>query len=49
MDRLSRRLAAAGALSLTVGIVSIVSGVTVGVLSVVNGGALLRERKALKR
>ena len=47
MDRLSKTLGRSGAASLTLGIVSIVSGVTVGVLGIINGGRLLSARKKL--
>ena len=48
MEDTSRRLARSGAQSLTLGILTILFGVTTGVLSIVNGGKLLRQRSKLR-
>ena len=40
-----RRMVRSGVLSLTLGILAIVHGITVGVLSIVNGGKLIRQGK----
>ena len=48
MEETRKHLARAGAESLTLGILTLVFGVTVGVLNIVNGGQLLHQRKALK-
>ena len=48
MEETRKRLARAGAQSLTLGILTLVFGITVGVLNIVNGGMLLHQRKALK-
>ena len=48
MEETRKRMARAGAQSLTLGILTLVFGVTVGVLNIVNGGQLLHQRKALK-
>ena len=48
MEETRKRLTHAGAQSLTLGILTLVFGVTVGVLNIVNGGKLLHQRKALK-
>ena len=45
MDRSDRRLAGAGAMSLVLGILTVVFGLTVGVLGIVNGGRLLKQVK----
>lgn len=47
MDQVSARLARAGALSLTLGILTLSFGVTAGVLGIVSGGRLLHLRKSL--
>ena len=41
------RLTRAGAQALTLGILTLVFGITTGVLNIVNGGKLLHQRKAL--
>ena len=48
MEETRKRLTHAGAQSLTLGILTLVFGVTVGVLNIVNGGKLLHQRRALK-
>ena len=48
MEGIYRRLARSGAQDLTIGILTLIFGVTVGVLNSVNGGQLLHQRKALK-
>ena len=48
LEETNRRLARSGAQSLTIGILTILFGVTTGVLSIVNGGKLLSQRKKLK-
>ena len=48
MDATRRRLSHSGVESLTLGILTIVFGVTVGVLNIVNGGKLLRQRRSLR-
>ena len=48
MEETRKRLAHSGAASLTLGVLTLVFGVTVGVLNIVNGGKLLHQRKALK-
>jgi hypothetical protein len=48
MDATRRRLSRSGVESLTLGILTIVFGVTVGVLNIVNGGKLLRQRRSLR-
>ena len=48
MEETRKRLTHAGAQSLTLGILTLVFGVTAGVLNIVNGGQLLHQRKALK-
>lgn len=45
MDKEKRRLAGAGAMSLVLGILTVVFGLTVGVLGIVNGGRLLKQVK----
>ena len=45
MDRSGRRLAGAGAMSLVLGSLTGVFGLTVGVLGIVNGGRLLKQVK----
>ena len=47
MEKTRSRLAHAGAQSLTLGILTLVFGLTVGVLGIVNGGKLLSLRKQL--
>ena len=42
------RLTRSGTQALTLGILTLVFGVTAGVLGIVNGGKLLHQRKALK-
>lgn len=41
-------LGRSGAASLTLGVLTLIFGVTVGVLNIVNGGKLLHQRRALK-
>ena len=48
MKETYRCLGRSGAASLTLGVLTLIFGVTVGVLNIVNGGKLLRQRKALK-
>ncbi len=48
MEGIYRRLARSGAQDLTIGILTLIFGVTVGVLNIVNGGKLLRQRRELK-
>ncbi len=48
MEETRRRLLHAGAHSLTLGVLTLVFGVTVGVLGIVNGGKLLHEQKKLR-
>ena len=48
MEESRRILRRAGAQSLTLGVLTLVFGVTVGVLGVVNGGRLLHEQKKLR-
>ena len=48
MEGIYRRLVWSGAQDLTIGILTLVFGVTVGVLDIVNGGKLLRQRRELK-
>ena len=48
MKSISRQFFRSGALSLTLGILNIVFGVTVGVLNIVNGSLQLHHGKALK-
>ena len=48
LEDTNRRLTRSGAQSLTIGILTIVFGVTTGVLSIVNGGKLLSQRRKLK-
>ena len=48
MEETRKRLTRAGAQSLTLGILTLVFGVTVGVLNIVNGGMLLHQRRTLK-
>ena len=48
MEETRKRLTRAGAQSMTLGILTLVFGVTVGVLNIVNGGQLLHQRRALK-
>lgn len=45
MDKEKRRLVGAGAMSLVLGILTVVFGLTVGVLGIVNGGRLLKQVK----
>lgn len=48
MEETRRRLLHAGAQSLTLGVLTLIFGVTVGVLGIVNGGKLLHEQKKLR-
>lgn len=48
MEETRRSLLHAGAQSLTLGVLTLLFGVTVGVLSIVNGGKLLHEQKKLR-
>ena len=48
MEETRRTLRHAGAQSLTLGVLTLVFGVTVGVLGIVNGGRLLHEQKKLR-
>lgn len=48
LEDTDRRLARSGAQALTLGILTILFGVTTGVLSIVSGGKLLSQRKKLK-
>ena len=48
MEESRRTLRRAGAQSLTLGVLTLVFGVTVGVLGIVNGGKLLHEQKKLR-
>ncbi len=48
MEESRRTLRRAGAQSLTLGVLTLVFGVTVGVLDIVNGGRLLHEQKKLR-
>ena len=48
MEETRKCLPHAGAQSLTLGILTLVFGVTAGVLNIVNGGKLLHQRSALK-
>ena len=48
MEKTYKQMTRSGAQSLTLGILTLVFGVTVGVLNIVNGGQLLHQRKALK-
>ena len=48
MDATRRRLSRSGVESLTLGILTIVFGVTVGVLNIINGGKLLRQKRTLR-
>ena len=47
MDETRKRLGSAGAEALTLGILTLVFGVSVGVLNIVNGARLLHQRKRL--
>ena len=49
MEKLYKRLTGAGAMSLTLGIVTAAVGVAAGVLGIVNGARLLRTRRELER
>ena len=48
MEESRRTLRRAGAQSLTLGVLTLVFGMTVGVLGIVNGGRLLHEQKKLR-
>ncbi len=48
MEDTYNRLTRSGAEALTLGILTLVFGVTVGVLGIVNGGKLLHQRKRLR-
>ena len=48
MEGIYRRLARSGAQDLTIGILTLIFGMTVGVFNLVNGGKLLRQRRELK-
>ena len=48
MEESRRILRRAGAQSLTLGVLTLVFGVTVGVLGIVNGGRLLHEQRKLR-
>ena len=48
MEDMRKRLAGAGARSLTLGILTILFGVTTGVLNIVSGGKLLSQRRKLR-
>ena len=47
MEETRKRLGSAGAEALTLGILTLVFGVSVGVLNIVNGARLLHQRKRL--
>ena len=48
LEDTNRRLARSGAQALTLGVLTLVFGVTTGILNIVNGGKLLRQRRKLK-
>ncbi|MBQ7693334.1 MAG: hypothetical protein IJT29_06975 [Oscillospiraceae bacterium] len=48
MKETYRCMSRSGAESLTLGILTLLFGVTVGVLNIVNGGKLLHQRKTLR-
>ena len=48
MEESRRVLRRAGAQALTLGVLTLVFGMTVGVLGIVNGGRLLHEQKKLR-
>ena len=48
MNETYQNMGRSGAESLTLGVLTLIFGVTVGVLNIVNGGKLLRQRKALR-
>ena len=48
MEETRKRLSHSGIESLTLGILTVLFGVTVGVLNIVNGGKLLRQRRSLR-
>lgn len=48
LEDTNRRLTRSGAQALTLGVLTLLFGVTTGVLNIVNGGKLLRQRKKLK-
>jgi len=48
LEETNKRLTRSGAEALTLGILTILFGVTTGVLSIVNGGKLLSQRKKLR-
>ena len=46
-EQLFRQMSRSGILSLIVGIISVVTGLTVGILAIVNGGILLKDRHSI--
>ena len=48
LEDTNRRLARSGAQALTLGILTLLFGVTTGVLNIVNGGKLLAQRRKLR-
>ena len=48
LEDINKRLIRSGTESLTLGILTILFGVTTGVLGIVNGGKLLSQRKKLR-
>ena len=48
LEDINKRLTRSGALSLTLGILTILFGVTTGVLNIVSGGKLLSQRRKLR-
>ena len=48
LEDTDKRLTRSGAQALTLGILSILFGITTGVLQIVNGGKLLHQRSKLK-
>ena len=48
MEEIRRHMTGSGAESLTLGILTLLFGVTVGVLGIVNGARLLRVRRELE-
>ena len=48
MEKTYKQMTRSGAQSLTLGILTLVFGVTVGVLNIVNGGKLLAQRRKLR-
>ena len=48
MEDIRKHMLSAGAQALTLGVLTLVFGMTVGVLGIVNGGRLLHEQKKLR-